>query len=98
MPRAIASATRKKKAESVSMPLGRVNFIILGVGLLVIVAGYVALSQEPWDGFLPLVVAPLLLVAGYCVLIPLGILYRQKNVAAQPPTQEPARAEPQTSI
>jgi hypothetical protein len=30
------------------------------------------------EGFMPLVVAPILLVTGYCVLIPLGILYRQR--------------------
>ncbi len=34
------------------------------------------------EGFLPLVLAPILLVAGYCVIIPLGIMYRKnRNVS-----------------
>jgi hypothetical protein len=44
---------------------------------LCIVLGYIALAQEPWDGTMPLVVAPILLVLGYCVLIPIGILFRR---------------------
>ena len=51
----------------------------MGVALLCIAAGYLALVQKPWDGFLPLMVAPVLLVLGYCVLVPLGILYRRKG-------------------
>ncbi len=53
----------------------------MGAGLVSIVLGYIALVQEPWDGFLPLYVAPILFAVGYCVLIPLGILYRKKESA-----------------
>ncbi len=31
------------------------------------------------EGFLPLTVAPILLVLGYCVVIPIGILYRRRK-------------------
>ncbi len=70
---------QKRKPVVHSLPLGKRNYQILGVGLLCIIAGYVALAQKPWDGFMPLIVAPVLLVLGYCVLIPLGILYRRKE-------------------
>ena len=62
-----------------ALPFTKRNYQILGLGLVVIILGYVALSQSPWDGTMPLVVAPILLVLGYCVIIPLGILYREKS-------------------
>jgi len=74
-----------------ALPFTKTNYQILGLGLLLIILGYLALSQSPWDGTMPLVVAPILLVLGYCVIIPLGILYRQKSgtqVAATPTAEQ----------
>ncbi len=62
-----------------NLPLKRENFIILGAGLLVILAGYLAMLEGSVEGVLPLVVAPILLVLGYCFVIPFGILYRKKE-------------------
>jgi hypothetical protein len=59
------------------LPLGRENFLILGLGLFVIAAGYLAMLEGSVEGFLPVVVAPILLVLGYCFIIPLGILYKK---------------------
>lgn len=59
-----------------SVPFGRRNWLIFGVGIAVIVLGYVLLSIPPADGFLSLTAAPILLVLGYCVILPLAILYR----------------------
>jgi len=69
-----------------ALPFTKRNYQILGLGLLVIILGYVALGQSPWDGTMPLVVAPILLVLGYCVIIPLGILYREKSETRPAPT------------
>jgi uncharacterized membrane protein HdeD (DUF308 family) len=69
----------KQKALAEALPLTKSNYQILGGGLLCIVLGYIALAQEPWDGTMPLVVAPILLVIGYCVLIPIGILFRRRT-------------------
>lgn len=69
----------KRKRIAENLPFKKTNYQIIGVGLLLILLGYVALAQEPWDGFLPLVVAPILLVLGYCVVIPIGILYRDRK-------------------
>lgn len=70
---------QKKKTIIHALPLTSRNYQILGVALLCIVLGYVALSQEPWDGTLPLIVAPILLFLGYCVLVPVAILYRRRD-------------------
>ena len=79
--------TVKQKVFGGALPFTKVNYQILGAGLLSITLGYVALAQGPWDGTMPLVVAPILLVLGYCVMIPIGILFHKKsntNGDAQP--------------
>jgi hypothetical protein len=80
--------TSKQKALSGVLPFTRINYQILGAGILCIVLGYVALAQDPWNGTMPLVVAPILLVIGYCVVIPIGILFH-RNKNAEVPTQTP---------
>jgi uncharacterized ion transporter superfamily protein YfcC len=75
--------TRKVRKEEV-FPFGRENYLILLAGLVVIIAGYVALSEKTVTGFLPLTLAPILLVLGYCVIIPVGIMYRKKSREDQP--------------
>lgn len=86
MAKVASKVAAKKKAPSMALPFTHRNYQILGLGLLVIVLGYVALSQSPWDGTMPLVVAPILLVLGYCVVIPFGILYREKSESHPVPT------------
>jgi hypothetical protein len=72
-------ASSKQKPTSGSLPFSKINYEILVAGIICIVLGYIALAQQPWDGSMPLVVAPILLVLGYCVVIPLGILYRKRS-------------------
>lgn len=79
----------RKTIRETALPLDRQNFIILGLGLLVIAAGYMAMLEGSIEGFLPLVVSPILLVLGYCVIIPIGILYRKRS---QPVEQKDPQA------
>ena len=69
-------ARRKGPKEGI-LPLRKENFYIIGAGLVVILAGYLAMLQGPVEGFLPLVLSPTLLVLGYCVIIPVGILFKK---------------------
>ncbi len=57
-------------------PFTRRNWAIFGLGIAIIVVGYFLLSVPPADGFWSLTAAPLLLVTGYCVLLPIAILYK----------------------
>jgi hypothetical protein len=84
MARPDTKGSSKRKPIQESLPFTKLNYQILAGGLLAIVLGYVALAQPPWDGTMPLVVAPILLVLGYCVLIPVGILVRKKTPADAP--------------
>lgn len=56
--------------------LGRRNKRVLWIALSTIALGYIFLSIPPAEGFFSLTLAPILLVAGYCVLVPLAILLR----------------------
>lgn len=79
MARDIKKTASRRGERKESLPFSKKNYQILGGALVVIAAGYIALAQKPWDSAFPLVVAPILLVIGYCVLVPLGILYRDKK-------------------
>ena len=72
---------KRKTVRNDQLPLTADNFKIIGGGLVLIVAGYLAMIEGSVEGFLPLVVAPILLVLGYCVVIPIGILYRKRKTA-----------------
>ena len=70
-----------------AVPFTRRNWLIFGVGVVAIIVGYVLLSIPPADGFWSLTAAPLLLVLGYCVILPVAILYRDapgRDPAAPP--------------
>ena len=77
------SGARRKPSKEEKLPLGKQNFVIIGLGVVVIIGGYLAMLEGSVEGFLPLVVAPVLLVLGYCVIIPIGILYRKSDQQAQ---------------
>ncbi|MEO6461873.1 MAG: hypothetical protein ABIP29_02250 [Candidatus Eisenbacteria bacterium] len=55
------------------LAFGRTNWLLMGSGGAAAVLGFVLLAR--WDTGL----APLLLVVGYCALIPLGIVWREKT-------------------
>jgi len=60
------SAPKRKTVGD--FPFGKRNFLFFGIGLIVIIAGFIALTLGD------ITLAPILLVVGYCVLIPIAIL------------------------
>ena len=69
----------KKEA---ALPFVKENYYLFGLGLLTLIIGYITLSIGPWNSFWSLTLSPILLVLGYCVIIPVAILYRKKNKKA----------------
>ena len=61
------------------MPFPRINRILFVLALGTIALGYLLLQIPPHDGPLSLTIAPLLLVLGYCVLVPTAILVRHRS-------------------
>jgi hypothetical protein len=78
-------AQPKKKSSAVAVaaapaawPFGRKNYILFAVALAVIVLGFFLLSQND------ITFAPLLLVVGYCVLVPWAIIAKDPAKTATP--------------
>jgi pilus assembly protein TadC len=74
----------KKSSGSVkwALPFEKMNYILFGAGILTIIIGYFLLSlgnSTSWDNPISVSVAPVVLVIGYCVLIPYALLYRSKK-------------------
>lgn len=67
-----ASPTREEMTQprAPEVALKRKNYILLGAGVATIVAGFITLASGS------ITIAPLLLVVGYCVLIPLALLLK----------------------
>lgn len=86
-----ASAPQKQKVEW-SFPLESRNFIIMGIGLVIILIAYglmwtgisdqPALSDGQWNNPFAVTIAPILLVIGYCVVIPYAIISFSKREKA----------------
>lgn len=82
----ILTKTQKssKKAPKWNFPLQKENLYIIGAGIIVIIIGYLlmatGISDEPalpegkWNNPLAIIVAPFLLIIGYCIIIPFGIM------------------------
>lgn len=73
----------KQKTKGNVFPYTKTNGILFGLAILALILGYFALSRGPWNSFMSLTLAPILLVIGYCVLFPLAILYRKKTKEKQ---------------
>ena len=64
---------RKTNEYDLGFDWGLLNGVTLGLGVAVLVAGYVALSRGSRT------LAPVLLVLGYCVFIPSSLLLRARK-------------------
>ena len=77
---------QRMTAEQEGPLFRRVNYILFGAALAVIAIGFVFLAGGS------ITMAPLLLVLGYAVLVPLAILYRPRpgrGRAAEPGVEKP---------
>ena len=66
-------ATRRPVETDLGFSWGIVNSLLLGFAVAVLGAGYVALSRGSTT------LAPVLLVLGYCVLVPASLLLRGRQ-------------------
>ena len=78
---------KRKARKEAALPFTKVNYYLIAVGIGFVILGFIAMAEGSVEGTLPLVVAPILLVIGYCVIIPVGILYRKKEVRLETPVE-----------
>jgi hypothetical protein len=68
---------KNKKTVQFSWPYKRKNYVLFGVGVFVIIMGYLIMYSGEVDSFQSLVISPLLLLAGYLVIIPMALLSKK---------------------
>ncbi|MBS1519225.1 MAG: hypothetical protein JSS91_14160 [Bacteroidetes bacterium] len=77
---AIRSKKQKREQSHLHFAMTSKNYYIITAGIILIILGYILMNQNTVAGFMPTTVAPILLIFGYCVVIPVGILYKGKEV------------------
>ena len=68
---------KNKKTLQFSWPYKRKNYVLFGVGVFVIIVGYLIMYSGEVDSFQSLVISPLLLLTGYLVIIPMALLSKK---------------------
>lgn len=76
--------SKKAKSNNWQFPLGKKNLIYIGIGLAVIIVGYLlmatGITEQPaivngkWDNPFAISIAPFIIVIGYCIIIPYAIM------------------------
>jgi len=62
-----------------SWSFGKINYQLFGIGLVTIILGYILMATGETESILSIKIAPLILIFGYCVLMPAAILVKPKN-------------------
>ena len=62
-----------------SWSFGKINYQLFGIGLLVIILGYIIMATGETESVQSIKIAPLILIIGYCILIPAAILIKPKD-------------------
>ena len=74
---------KKKKQIKVKSPFKNYwdskNYTIFGLGIFVVIIGFILMSQGPWDNPISLTVSPIVLLVAYLIIFPLSILYKKKK-------------------
>jgi len=75
----MAKEARKKMKMAEVLPFRKKNLYILGIGLILLVIGYILMAQPPVNGFLSLTLSPIILLIAYIFIIPYSIFYGWKE-------------------
>ena len=59
-----------------SWPFGKRNYFLFVVGLVTIILGYILMYTGETSSFQSIILSPLILVIGYCVIIPISIFIK----------------------
>jgi predicted tellurium resistance membrane protein TerC len=75
----MAQQQRHNKKLSDVLPFGKKNLQILIIGLILIVLGYIAMSQPPVNGFMSRTASVLILLFAFLIVIPYSIMHGHIN-------------------
>ena len=71
--------SKQVKKKTHFLPFDNTNYRLFGIGVAVIIIGYIFMNIGPVDSFWSLRLAPVILDIGHLVIIPLAILYSNKK-------------------
>ena len=63
-----------------SWSFSTVNYYLFGIGLALIILGYIVMASGEVNSFQSLTVSPIILFVGYIIFIPAALIYRDKNL------------------
>ena len=63
-----------------SWSFSTVNYALFGIGLALIILGYIVMANGEVNSFQSLTVAPIILFVGYIFFLPAALIYRDKNL------------------
>ena len=58
-------------------PFKKINYLIFGIGLVLIITGYLLMAYGEVNSILSIKIAPFFLFIGYLIFIPISILYKK---------------------
>ena len=62
-----------------SWAFSKINYILFGIGLALIILGYIVMAGGEVYSFQALTLAPIMLFVGYIIVIPAALIYRDKQ-------------------
>ena len=62
-----------------SWSFGKINYQLFGIGLIVIILGYLLMATGETESYQSVKLSPVILIVGYCIIIPTAILIKTKD-------------------
>jgi hypothetical protein len=90
-PGAARKVVKPGAAKPFNMPFERKNVLVIIAGVLVIALGYFIMWASPTMSAMALTVAPIVLLIGYLIVVPMGILAGTRTFR-KPANEPPAAA------
>jgi uncharacterized membrane protein HdeD (DUF308 family) len=69
----------KKEGKGQTFFWTKKNLYLMGIGLAVLIIGYIFMAQPPVNSIWSLTIAPIILIIAYLIIIPLAIFYRKNK-------------------
>ena len=79
----MAKVQRKRKGAGRALDVPeaelpqRINYLILALGVAVVFIGFAVMAAGDAVSSLSVTIAPVILFIGFCIIIPIGIIYKQ---------------------
>ena len=56
-----------------------INYLLFLIGVITIITGYIIMYTGETESFQSVRLSPMILVIGYCIIIPISILYKSRG-------------------